>query len=437
MLSLLMITRQNSGTFRAGSEFVVSFLWELSDIETHLRLKRTDAILIESTFPDTDQLLTLSGASRCPVFFYDRWKNTLASPENEMISVQGLIHRWRPEVWSTLAAWTRRPRPEANCTPAPWRDLIVGESKAILEVIRVIQMVARRNSTVLITGETGTGKECAAKAIHLASDRASRPMLAVNCASLPDSLLEAELFGHTKGAFTGAVNARAGYFEQANNGTLFFDEIGDISASTQVKLLRVLQEREIIRIGSSEKVPVNIRLICATNRNLGEAVRKESFRQDLYYRLNVLPLRVPPLRERLEDLPVLVEHFIEKICRREDLGVRSVAPDVFPRLAEYPWPGNVRELENAVEMAVAMSGDRTLLHASDFNLWNGATPSVTPEPDLPENGLHYESFISNLQRSLIEQAIRRARGNQTMAANLLGMKRTTLISKCKALGSCA
>lgn len=439
MLSILVITRQSTtGQVRTGVDVSVSCSWELDDIAGHLRNHRTDAILFETTFAQTEEVMSLEPADGCAVYFYDRWRRVITSRENDSLAVPGLIHRWGPEIWGELARWIgRRQRRSQDGEIPAWRNLIVGEGRAILDVIRVIQTVARRQSTVLITGETGTGKECAAKAIHMLSDRRTKSMVSVNCACLPESLLEAELFGHAKGAFTGAVGSRAGYFEKANNSTLFFDEIGDISANTQVKLLRVLQEREIIRLGSSDRIPVDIRLICATNRDLNEAVQNKSFRQDLFYRLNVLPLRMPPLRERLEDLPLLVHHFLEKICRRECLPNKNIAPDVLDWLADYDWPGNIRELENAVEMAVTMSGERNRLQRSDFALNREGSRVTRHNVDLPENGIHYESFMSNLQRALIEKAIQRTNGNQSAAAHLLGMKRTTLISKCRALGSCA
>src|SRR5580704_651909 len=228
-----------------------------------------------------------------------------------------------------------------------WRRLLIGSSPAMERTIEMIRLVASRRSTVLITGETGTGKEIVARAIHVASPRAHLPMVAVNCNALPENLLEAELFGHVKGAFTGAIQQRVGRFEQANRGTLFLDEAGDLPLDVQTKLLRVLQEREFQRIGSSETIRVDVRLIAATNVNLAEKVRQGKFREDLFYRLNVVPISVPPLRERPEDIPALARHFVEKICRIEEIAAPELAPETLARLKAFGWPGNVRQLENA------------------------------------------------------------------------------------------
>jgi len=322
----------------------------------------------------------------------------------------------------------------------PWSGLLVGESRSIKNVMETIRLVGPRRSTVLITGESGTGKEMAARALHLASPRAARPMVTVNCSALPEHLLEAELFGHVKGAFTGAVQNRVGRFEQADGSTLFLDEIGDLPLDLQVKLLRVLQEREFQRLGSSETVRVDIRVIAASNADLVERIRQGRFREDLYYRLNVVPLHMPPLRERAADIPLLVDHFLMKVCRREGLPLKQVRAAALERLIRYDWPGNVRQLENAVEMAVALSGERRMLEAADFPLpsslpraplANEAAPVVA----LPENGLDYEQVVSAFERNLLEQALRRAGGNKKRAADLLRLKRTTLSAKLRSLQS--
>ena len=234
------------------------------------------------------------------------------------------------------------------------------------DVENTIRLVGARRCTVLITGETGTGKEMAARALHMAGPRAHLPMVAVNCSALPENLLEAELFGHVKGAFTGAVNHRVGRFEQAHKSTLFLDEIGDMPMELQAKLLRVLQEREIQRLGSSETVRVDVRVVAASNANLLDLVRQGRFREDLYYRLNVVPLQMPPLRQRRGDIPLLVRHFVKKVCDAEGLPVKNVAPEAMRVLEAAPWPGNVRQLENTVEMAVVLSGDRDLLECVRF-----------------------------------------------------------------------
>jgi DNA-binding NtrC family response regulator len=321
-----------------------------------------------------------------------------------------------------------------------WRRCLVGESPAMEDVDNTIRLVGPRRCTVLISGETGTGKEIAARALHMASPRAHLPMVAVNCSALPENLLEAELFGHVKGAFTGAVNHRVGRFEQAHKSTLFLDEIGDMPIELQAKLLRVLQEREIQRLGNSETVRVDVRVVAASNTNLLELVRQGRFREDLYYRLNVVPLQMPPLRQRRGDIPLLVRHFVKKVCDAEGLPVKSVSPEAMRSLEAGPWPGNVRQVENTVEMAVVLSGDRDCLKPSDF----GFTSSVSarqatvqfPKPAYEfHEALDFETAVTNFERTLLEGALHKTGGNKTSAAGILGMKRTTLIMKLRSLGT--
>ena len=254
---------------------------------------------------------------------------------------------------------------------------------------------------------------------------------------MPENLLEAELFGHVKGAFTGAINSRVGRFEQANRGTLFLDEIGDMPIELQAKLLRVLQDREIQRLGSSENIRVDVRVIAATNVNLAERVRQGKFREDLYYRLNVVPLEVPPLRKRESDVPLLVEHFVRKVCQFEGIPLKHVIPEALLRLRACPWPGNVRQLENAVEMAVAMSGARETLHTGDFGLCKPAYPEViTSTVHLDSTGagaVDFATAVSQFEQAMLQRALTKTAGNRTAAAELLGMKRTTLIMKLRSL----
>jgi DNA-binding NtrC family response regulator len=337
------------------------------------------------------------------------------------------------------AAEEKRRRVRARqraAAPETWRTLLVGDSLAMERVVETIRLIGPRRCTVLIAGETGTGKEMVARAIHQASPRANQPLVAVNCSALPEHLLEAELFGHVKGAFTGAINARIGRFEQANRGTLFLDEIADMPIELQAKILRVLQDREIQRLGSSETIKADVRVIAATNVNLLERVRQGKFREDLYYRLNVVPVIVPPLRQRDSDIPQLVEHFIRKVCQMEDIPEKSLAPETLARLRACPWPGNVRQLENSVEMAVAMSGDRAVLYAGDFGLPNAASSRAVAlgQPAAPEGDAGYmdfESAVSQFERSMLERALVKTSGNKTAAAELLGLKRTTLIMKLR------
>ena len=319
-----------------------------------------------------------------------------------------------------------------------WRRLLVGESAAMQDVARTIELIAKRRCTVLITGETGTGKEVAARAIHLASERSHKPFVALNCSAIPEHLLEAELFGHTKGAFTGAVADRAGRFEDADGGTLFLDEIGDMPFDLQAKLLRVLQEREVQRLGSSKTIGVNVRVIAATNRDLLERVGQRQFREDLYYRLNVVPVKMPPLCDRRGDIALLARHFVAKVCRMEDIPTKEIYNETLDHLAFYDWPGNVRQLENLVERAVVISGDRQYLVPGDFAL-PSARPRLVPsriaEPflSIPEHGLDFAQTVSQFEKTLLDQALERSNGNKTLAADLLRLKRTTLVSKLRVL----
>lgn len=322
-----------------------------------------------------------------------------------------------------------------------WRANLVGGSAAMEHVTSLIDLIASRRSTVLILGETGTGKEVVARCIHQASPRSERPMVAVNCPAIPQDLLEAELFGHVKGAFTGAMNSRIGLFEQAHESTLFIDEIGDLPLELQAKLLRFLQEREFRRVGGTETTKVDVRVIAATNCDLLEKVKQGKFREDLYYRLNVVPINIPPLRNRRSDIPRLVHHFINKICYQERLPFKTISEEALTRLCEYGWPGNVRQLENAVEMAVVLSGDRTALGSADFPLALDTTRKRALDLDseqivsLPENGLDFEQVIGRIELNLLEQALQRAKGNKKAAASILGLKRTTLAAKLKSLES--
>lgn len=333
------------------------------------------------------------------------------------------------------AAEACRSRP-SEAVGEPWREMLVGTSPAIRRTADVIRLVAKRRSTVLISGETGTGKEVVARALHMASPRGQFPMIAVNIAGLPETLLETELFGHVKGAFTGASQQRIGRCEQAHRSTLFLDEIGDLPLDVQTKLLRFLQEREFQRVGSSETIRVDVRMIVAANVNLLDLVRQGRFREDLYYRLSVIPVTVPPLRDRPEDIPLLANHFIAKICLQEDIRQRRLAPATLDKLRGFAWPGNVRQLENAVEMAVAFSGDRELLVPSDFTLTGGPLLTSTLRSIATSDaGLNFEQTVGRIERQMIEEALRKARGNKTIAAEMLGLKRTTLSAKLRSLAA--
>ncbi len=328
--------------------------------------------------------------------------------------------------------------PPAEASGDEWERLLIGDGQEIRQVRHIIRLVAGRRSTVLVTGETGTGKELAARSLHLASQRKRGPWVAVNCSALPENLLEAELFGHVKGAFTGAIQNRVGRFEEAQGGTLFLDEIGDLALGLQAKLLRVVQERELQRLGSSETIRLSVRLVAATNCDLARRVEQGRFREDLYYRLNVVPIQMPPLRQRREDIPRLAAHFVQKICSFEGMALKTLAPPAAQRLAQLSWPGNVRQLENAVEMAVALSGNRELLDIGDFPLPTPVCPAIPisgagPLVSVPDNGMDYEQTLALIERSILEQALQKTGGNKKAAADMLGLKRTTLSAKVRSL----
>jgi len=308
--------------------------------------------------------------------------------------------------------------------------VIVGQSEAMRELFDLIEKVSRTDSTVLISGESGTGKELVARAIHYKSPRRSRPLVAVNCAALPEELLESELFGHVRGAFTGAVRDRRGRFELADRGTIFLDEVSEMSPALQVKLLRVLQEREFERVGDTRTVRVDIRVIAATNQDLEELVRQGRFREDLYYRLNVIPIHIPPLRERKSDIPLLLLHFLKAFNALRGGRVEGFSPEAMNLLMEYDWPGNVRELENLVERLVVLKGEG-MVRPEDLpeKIREG---ELIPSQRGGEKGtLNLSRAVSEFEKRLIIDALRKANGVKSEAARLLGIKRTTLLEKMK------
>jgi DNA-binding NtrC family response regulator len=313
---------------------------------------------------------------------------------------------------------------------------IVGRSRAMRDLFQTLETVARTASTILVTGETGTGKEVIARAIHHASPRRAHRFVALNCSAIPENLLEAEIFGHVRGAFTGAVGTRQGRLEQAHRGTLFLDEVGTMGMPLQMKLLRVLQEREFERVGDNQTIKVDVRVIAATNADLGRMVSEGTFREDLYYRLNVIPVALPPLRDRREDIPLLVQHFLQKFCAEQGRPVMTVSQTAMRLLMTYAWPGNVRQLENAMERAVALSGTRTQIEASDLpgDLHQATDASdLLPGLSLPEEGLDFAAFISKIEHEVIRRALERTGGNKAAAASVLNLKRTTLVEKLKRL----
>jgi len=314
-------------------------------------------------------------------------------------------------------------------------DGLVGNSRVMRDLLQLLETVAATTSTVLITGETGTGKELAARAIHHNSPRRANRFVAINCSAIPETLLEAELFGHVRGAFTGAVGTRQGRLEQAHKGTLFLDEIGTMSPALQAKLLRVLQEREFERVGDSHTIKIDVRVIAATHSDLTKMVADGSFREDLFYRLNVIPVQLPPLRDRREDIPLLVQHFLQKLAGEAGRGAVTISQDAMRRLMAYQWPGNIRQLENACERALAFSQGRSQIDVPDLtpDIQNEAAPADSSDVWFPDDGLDFERYIEAVELSLIRRSLERTQGNKRQAAKLLHLKRTTLIEKLKRL----
>jgi len=389
-------------------------------------IARVRALAAQTPLLVRDPSATLNDAIALAPLGVDRF----LTPGEERLQIEQALNQGYTRSLAQLAARTGS---------EDWERLLVGDSREMRQVVSLIRLVGARRATVLISGETGTGKELAARALHLAGPRRQAPWVAVNCSALPENLLEAELFGHVRGAFTGAVQSRAGRFEQAQGGTLFLDEIGELPLELQAKLLRVLQEREFQRLGSSETIRADARIVAATNGDLVRRIEQGKFREDLYYRLNVVPIRMPALRQRPGDVPALALHFVEKICRQEEIPAKAIAPEALEGLCAQSWPGNVRQLENAVEMAVALSGDRSLLVPGDFppaplgRPEAALQPAGTPLVDVPDGGLDYERTVALIERSIIEQALRKTGGNKKAAAEMLGLKRTTLSAKVRSL----
>jgi DNA-binding NtrC family response regulator len=304
-------------------------------------------------------------------------------------------------------------------------DMVVGKSPAMEKVFDIVRRVSATESTVLITGESGTGKELLAREIHKHSLRRETPFVVVDCGALVETLFESELFGHVKGSFTGAYETKHGRFEVANGGTIFLDEISNISMNIQAKLLRVIQEREVTRIGSTKPIKVDVRIIAATNENLSDLVRQGKFREDLFYRLSVVPIHIPPLRERKQDIHVLVEHFMAKYCHRVKKSVKKISPPVIKALSEYDWPGNIRELENTIERAVVLSPGNEI--RMDDLIYHGIGTKFSLLH--PEDG-HYRP-LEDVEMEYIAAVLKAHHGNKSQTAKVLGIDRKTLLSKIK------
>lgn len=325
---------------------------------------------------------------------------------------------------------------------------LIGTSPQMQKLYKFIEKIADTESTVLLRGESGTGKEVVAKTIHFNSSRGNKPFIPLNCAAIPKDLLESELFGHEKGAFTGALTTRIGRFELANGGTILLDEIGELHPNLQAKILRVLQEKEFERVGGSKTVKVDVRILAATNKDLEKATKEGTFREDLYYRLNVIPLVIPPLRERKEDIPLLLEHFMNVIAKRKKKKPLTIQHDAAECIMNYGWPGNVRELENLVERVIILDDDGTVSMDDLPERFAGAVSAPQPGPGrdgsgsvphpekimLPNNGLDLNTLLDEIEKSLIIQAVRKAGGVKKNAAALLHLNRTTLLDKMKKKG---
>ena len=313
---------------------------------------------------------------------------------------------------------------------------IIGHSAEMMRVLSVVSKVAPTDSTVLITGESGTGKELIARALHLHSRRKNRSFVTINCGALPENLQESELFGHARGAFTGAIKEKRGLFQEANGGTLFLDEIGETALSTQVKLLRFLQNGEIRRVGETDPIHVDVRLLAATNRDLEEAIKDGDFREDLFYRLNVIPIQIPPLRERRDDIPLLLNHFLAKSVEKSHKKVESISPEAMKVLTGWHWPGNVRELENVVERAVILCNQNVIMPQDlpPSMQQSGGDAAPSPNPVAPQEMPYAERTLEDLEKEMILRTLDRYHWNQKKSSDVLGISTTTLWRKLKGYG---
>ncbi len=402
----------------------------------HLATCTPDLILTDLRMPDGNGFDILNGAKErmpdTPVIMITAYTSTktaidaLKAGAYDYISKPFDIDELKHVVGKALE---RKRLTDENVVLRQRTDLapgaLVGVSRRMRSVFDLIQRIGKTTSTVLITGESGTGKELVAKAIHKSSSRTARAFVSINCGAMPEALLESELFGHERGAFTGAIRDKRGLFQEAEGGTLFLDEIGEMSVTMQVKLLRALQERVIRRVGGVAEVPVDVRIICATNKDLARRVAEGAFREDLYYRINVIPLPIPPLRDRREDIPYLVSHFLKKVALEQGIAVKKISTEAMRLLERHPWPGNVRELENLIERTVALEPSDIITSASlpEVFLHPAGVPggTGTAEFDLPPEGIDMEAYLEWIGKRLMQQALERMGGVQIRAAELLRM----------------
>ena len=428
--------------------FVVAQSADGADALDRLKGFAYDAIVIDLRLPDADGLEVLDAAvgrypDILPIMVTGFGGVAEAVSAMRRGAIDFLIKPFQLSQLArilTTALEQRRLREENADLRAQLRDRyrfdsVIGHSSPMRHVYSTLELVAPMNSTVLIQGETGTGKELIARTIHHNSPRGTERFVAFNAAAIPETLAEAELFGHAKGAFTGAVQARVGRFELAHRGTLFIDEVALMTMPMQAKLLRALQEKEIERVGESRSIKFDARIIAASNLDLKKLVKDGTFREDLYYRLHVIPITLPPLRDRKEDVPLLARHFVQKSCRSNNLPPRTLTQDAMRALMNYSWPGNIRQLENAIEHAVAMTGQDSEIQARALpeDISQPASSLLLPTVAIPDEGINFTQVVSQLERELIVRCLEKTGGNKRQAARLLQLSRTTLIDKLNRL----
>jgi DNA-binding NtrC family response regulator len=423
--------------------FAVAQAVDAADALSRLEGFAYDALVLDLVLPDADGMVVLDAAlSRYPEIRCIIMTGTGGVMEAVAAIKRGAVDfLTKPFTLSDLAVRLHRGLVEGRsprlalepvATSHGHFEHVIGRSPEMQAVLHTLELVSPMNSTVLLHGETGTGKELIARTIHENSLRSAQPFIAFSAAAIPEGLVEAELFGHVKGAFTGAVNARAGRFETAHRGTLFIDEVASMSMAVQAKLLRALQEREVERVGESRPFKFDVRIIAATNVDLRALVKEGGFREDLFYRLNVVPITLPPLRDRPDDIVPLAQHFVEKSCRHNGVPLRTITQEAHRALMDCAWPGNIRQLENAIEHAVAMSGTSQEIGAAmlPFDIRNHDDKSMVMRTvTIPDAGISLTSVVSQLERDLILQSLEKTGGNKRQAALLLNMSRTTLIDK--------